>query len=616
MKKKFFILSTIILALALLVVLFVAFVLPGLKKPDEDVLEPVKIKLDLEFESAEDLRWMQIFTFNGEPVNDPQGALVEGALCFGGDNIYSFTNMTYDLEPGMFIHFRTRSGGNTCGGVGLNQNMMDQSKGFSLENCTDGMFAASVVYNRDNFGDSIYANLPLTGSVPGFKDEWVDAIIWLNESGDQFYYFINNPENTAQIMYGSVALPEDWQYDRWGIGVSAYYDMLEGANHPSGNKDIDFIRIGSGTLQSYLNDYVPAYQENKEELENFLSTPPQAMPELLPQQQGNEQPEEEGMSEDENNSEGEATEGEEMAEEQIEEQTQPEEEIVQEEEVYEAFSGVLTWPDPEPILPYLAKLENLEGTCKECENTVYGVDMTPFGYVFTVSFGNPPDNGANPNSYVKEWIQLYDKPVNNYELLYYYKLIGRFPSSSQAGEPLQFIYKNGGSEVNLMIYKDNVLVTAGVYNVGNYYDPASQIVKDTVVLLPGEGLAVPELVSAPSVDLDEEAAAEILDAAWLGAFDAPAVPEFSFSGRDNFWLRLKAPVEKVELAVYHPETQTYFSYAWMDNPPVDTNIAMTGCFFNGERTSPNGYYREHYGGELLVRVWADGRLINEFSVEG
>ena len=612
MNKKFFIISTIILAIALVAVLFVAFVLPGLKKPDELTLEPVKIKLDLEFESADDLRWFQIFNVNGEPVNDPQGALVDGVLRLGKDNIYSFTNMTYDLEPNLFVHFRTRSGGNTCGGVGFEKGLPGQSKGIGLENCTDGIFSASIVFNRDHFGDSIFANPPMTGSVPGFEDEWVDAMIWLNESGDQFYYFINNPNDTAQVMYGSVALPEDWQYDRWGIGVSAYYDMDEVSNLPSGYKDIDFIRIGSGTLQSYLNEYIPTYQENKQELDAFLAKPAQAMPELQPQQQGNQQSEEEGMAEEENMPEGENTEGEEMAE----EQSQPEEEVTQEEEVPEPFSGVLTWPDPEPILPYLVKLEDIEETCKECENMVYGIDISPFGYVFSVSLGNPPDNGANPNSYVKHWIQLYDRDINKYDLLTYYKTFTRI-QSYEAGEPIPFIFNSGsGSESNQMLYKANMLVIAGVYNVGDYFHPAARIVKDTINALPEEGLLTPELVSEPSIDLNNETAAEYFDNAWLGVFESPLTPANSFNGRVNLWVRLKAPAGKVETAIYHPGTQTYLSYSWMDNPPVDEAFAMTGCFFNSERRSPNPYYFEYYQGEMLVRVWVDGQLVNEFSVEG
>ena len=299
MKKKFIILLLIGFAIVIVGLLFIRFALPGLptgKSNKPTPLTPPTIKLDLNFEDEDDLKWVQFQTGEGMPENNPQDALVDGAIRLGGENSFSFMGITYDLEPNHFVHFRTRSGGQTCGCTGLGKGLGDQSIGFRLETCTDSLYNISVVFNRDNYGDSVSANLPKSGSVPGFADEWIDEIIWLNESGDVLYYFITNPNTPLQVMYGSVALPEDWQYARWGIGIDGFYGVDENSK-PLGYKDIDFIRVGSGSLQSYLTYFIPAYLENQAELDAFFETPAAPMPELLPapQQDGSQTEDENGV---------------------------------------------------------------------------------------------------------------------------------------------------------------------------------------------------------------------------------------------------------------------------------------------------------------------------------
>ena len=346
--------------------------------------------------------------------------------------------------------------------------------------------------------------------------------------------------------------------------------------------DIDFIRVGSGTLKSYLTESVPAYLENQEELDAFLDTPAAPLPEFIsPHQQGSSQ------------SEG-AT-GDQMA--------------------GGASSQVLTWPEPETILPYLVTLEELE-RCDNCAYTVHGVEMSPLGYVFSTSFGFPPDGRPLPQgSFIRQWVQIFTNPIDREELINYYKLFSRI-QPYQAGEPIQFIYNWGGTESNLMLNKANILTIASVSSAGKNLRIGSQIVNDTLARIPEEGLITPEMAAEPSTDFNEEAAAKFLDAAWVGTFEEPATPVYSFDYRTNVWLRLKAPAALVEMAIYHPDSQTYLSYFWIENPPVDVDVSMTGCVSTKDTQSPGQYYQGNYQGPKLIRVWVDKQLVSEFAIEG
>ncbi len=321
-------------------------------------------------------------------------------------------------------------------------------------------------------------------------------------------------------MYGSVALPEDWQYDRWGIGVDGFYGVDENSK-PLGYKDIDFIRVGSGSLKSYLTYSIPAYLENQAELDVFFEKPAAPMPELLPApQQGRSQPE------DENGVEGEPESEPETGQETRQEPTQ---EMAEGGEM-NAGSQVLTWPQPESILPYLASLEKIE-RCDNCETTVYGVELSPFGYTFSVAFGLPPDSGATPrSSYIKHWVQIFTKTIDKEELLDYYGFTPLF-TNYKVGEPIQFIYNNGGSESNLMFFEANILTTASVNFAGDNYRSAVQIVNDAIATLPDEGLTTPEMAAEPALELNEEAAENLLDAAWLATYEDPLTPVFTLGNR-------------------------------------------------------------------------------------
>jgi hypothetical protein len=310
-KKRVTILSTMLNVIGILVLL-VVFVFPQhVEEPvenltmtptDTPMMTPtatssVKIKLDLEFDTADDLKWIQVST-NGETQNpNSQEVLKEGFIRLGEDNPYNAVGVLYGFEPGQFIHFRTRTGERTCGFAGLEIGLPNQSKGIKFDGCADDLYNVTAVFNVNHFGDSLFANLQTVGSVPMFKDVWIDEIMWLNESGDQLYYVVALSDDAAHVMYGSVALSEDWQYDNFGYDAGGWFDENQ---TPAPYYDIDLIRVGSGTLKDYLAEYIPAYQENKDELDAFLEKPAQPMPELLPLQEEGYENEENG---DENESE-------------------------------------------------------------------------------------------------------------------------------------------------------------------------------------------------------------------------------------------------------------------------------------------------------------------------
>ena len=239
------------------------------KKPD-----PVDIVLDLEFESESDINWV---SFPPELENlDMETIMVNGVLHMSGENQLFGLNMKYNLEPGLLVHYRPRSseaGPCYSAGLGFDPDPA-QNKTFSLGGCPDSLLNAEVVFNRDHFGDSIGARLPIRGSVPVVADAWVDLIFWITPERDQLYFFATNTDDPEHVTYGSVLLPEDWQVTRWNTGIAAYFEDEEGG------VDVDFARIAKGPLASYLYYNVPAYLENQEEIDQFLEQSPEPMPEL------------------------------------------------------------------------------------------------------------------------------------------------------------------------------------------------------------------------------------------------------------------------------------------------------------------------------------------------
>ncbi|MBN1122189.1 MAG: hypothetical protein JXJ17_14020 [Anaerolineae bacterium] len=247
----------------------------------KDKFEPTDFKLNLEFESTEDLNWV---TIPSDMENqDKEIFMVDGTLHMSGENRLHGLGMKYKLEPGLLVHYRTRSSAaGPCyrAGVGFSSEQT-QSKGIGLGGCPDAIHDAEAVFNRDHYGDSIFAKLPIRGSVPVIADEWVDRIFWIPSEGDQLYYLASNTNDPEHITYGAVTLPEDWQTTRWDTDVSAFFDA-EGGDLVSQYVDIDFVRIADGPLSDYLYYNLPAYLENREDIDQFLGETPEPMPELEP----------------------------------------------------------------------------------------------------------------------------------------------------------------------------------------------------------------------------------------------------------------------------------------------------------------------------------------------
>ncbi len=400
--------------------------------------EPPKIKLDLEFESEDDLNWMNLISNQGSPSTSPNSALSAGTLKLSKENHFFAAGLQYSLEPNHFVHLRVRpSQGQVCYGVGLEySDTPNQSQSIGLDACTNNAYNAGAVFNLDHFGNSIFAQLPLSGTVLANQDAWNDLILWLPPGSDQLYLLVSDPDDPAFIMYGATSLPEDWQVNRWNVSITAYFDDSTDAT-PQTALDIDFIRIGQGPLVNYLYHSVPAYLENQDELNSFFSQTPAPLPELRgPQDAAQEMP-------------ATASEESEDTGEQAQDNTQgaaPTE--------TQNDAQALTWPDPISILPYLVTLDDLE-RCNGCAHTRYGVELSPFGYIFSAAFGTPDLGDFAPESYILHSIQLFDTPINADELFEYYRERGRFQTYN-AGEPIPFIFNNSGLESNHILFKSNL----------------------------------------------------------------------------------------------------------------------------------------------------------------
>ena len=558
----------------------------------ESTSEAVKLKLDLAFDSVDDLKWLGFWDYSESQEHAQEDTWEDGFVHLGAGNTFGSLGVNYSLEPGQIVHIRTRAGENTCYSNWIGVDMHGSSKEISLGGCTGGIFQVSADQNSSD--GNVFGSMPLSGSVPAFAGEWMDKIIWLNETGDQLYYVITNTDDPSNVMFGAVELPEDWQHDRWGIGVNGYFETWENGQ-TSNYVDVDLIRVGTGSLLSYLSEYVPAYQENQEEFADLFAQEPEPMPELHPegwQEQAEDMGGEDmGMAAD-------------TGEDQVDE---PSMEVTENQQTTIERFGVLTWPDPAGFVPYLAKLEDI-AVCNNCESVVYGVRLTPTGYVFMVTHGTPEDTRPpGQNTMVKHWIEVHTDTVKQDDYLFMADIYHyRIPAFS-AGEPIQLIAP-ASAATHLVLIKANVVMNVDVNNAGKNSRIANQIITDYFALVPEDGFETPELVAEPSLAFNQELADQVIERVWVGQFEAEETEIDAFEHGSNFWVRLKAPVEKLEVAVYHEESQTYLSYFWMDNPSVGIKLPMLSEI-------PDGYYASYNdGNNYLIRVWADGELVAELQV--
>ena len=287
MRKRPFFLRSMIFNGSVGLILFASLLLQGCSVNDveelhqkETPLAPPTIKLDLDFEKEDDLNWIKLFKPGEDESLEKQDALLDGTIRLGDESAFATMDMIYELEADHFLHIRVKSGGEICGSDNLINHSNEFGKAIRFESCSDNRYHVAMLEYTSNSGDNIGAYLPASGSVPAIEDEWIDEIFWINESGDQIYYFVTMPEYPGMVMYGAVALKEEWKGDRWGVVLDAYFEQDENGL-AKGYRDIEMIRVGKGNIKTYLTYFVPAYEENKEELDAFFENPVEPMPELV-----------------------------------------------------------------------------------------------------------------------------------------------------------------------------------------------------------------------------------------------------------------------------------------------------------------------------------------------
>ena len=533
-----------------------------------------ELVLDLPFNGVEDMAFVMTFSSEGQyQVSEEDFA--DGALHMAGDGELSVINVIQTLEPGMIAHFRTRSSGvGPCYtarfGFFVEGQLGNMEKAILLDSCPENLYRISSVDFAD--GGEVETSLSLSGSVPVFADEWVDTIFWLTPDGETIYYFITNPDDTVHVSYGAVALPEEWQSPEWFLDLLGFFEPEMG-NLADMYVDVDFIRVARGDLDSYLYSNVPAYLENQALLDTFLAQAPQSFP----------------ISQGENPVEADAQEV---------EQDSPQNES-------NDYDRLLTWPDPAPVLPYLLRVEDLE-KCIQGEDSMYGVELHPYGYTFVARLRNlafEPYYFAWPTSecVVEQRLTAAVAPVTLPQMREFLRLKANIRSGPNEA-PINFVYKNEGG-INLMLVKENLINEIAVGVEGNALAYGNTLIEASTAQLPEGGLPIPDLVAAPSDEMDEEAAEVYLDEAWLMGTDNKRLEQYEWA----FFLvvRLRAPVEKLEAAAYHPASETYLSYYWTEQPEVGEDLVMMDDLNTVEGIE--GFY--------LIRIWADGALVAELPVE-
>jgi|GEM_PF-4185058 len=258
MKKKAKLIITIS-AVAAAVIVFLSIMAnlqPG-TSPLQSQDPAIKSVLSLSFDNKDDINWFS----NQDNMIQQDGYIhIDSVPNFNGGNI------NYMPENGSVFHVRARS--KTCGAVALGP--------YRLENNPSGPLCFDAVIDDSQQNTSLFTGaLNLDGSAFLNMGQWIDYILYTSPEGDRVYALVSDSPET--IAYTSYAIPPDMRsLDLFPV-IMVFY------NQPGEYMDIDSVNIAKGSLQGYLDENLPAYSANREEIDRFLSQEAQLLPDMMPQ---------------------------------------------------------------------------------------------------------------------------------------------------------------------------------------------------------------------------------------------------------------------------------------------------------------------------------------------
>ncbi len=102
-------------------------------------------------------------------------------------------------------------------------------------------------------------------------DYWVDIVVWLDDTGKTFKYFVFDTEDSSRVAYGGVSVFDSWVSCEYEIYVDLFKDYWTeqvGIDLPT--SQVDFIKLGEGSVMKYLEENVAGYADNKMAIDAFL----------------------------------------------------------------------------------------------------------------------------------------------------------------------------------------------------------------------------------------------------------------------------------------------------------------------------------------------------------
>ena len=255
-------------ALAIVVALVVAAVLV-LTSLQQYELETI---LDLQFDNAEDADWLEIHG------SDAENTVPQDCVAYGVFLLEQEAMLKYTLEPGQMVHIRAKASGVMRDGsvyfIDLNPigaPALPRERPLWLR----FNVGSNEPYRLEAQRPSGYAPLtPTNSAMLARADEMVDVLIWLDDQNQSVRYIISDPNSGTDIACIGIALDDELVSEGWNVSLQV--NTIGGNDAFSGSDlqtDIEFIRVSSGPIKSYLAENIPAYLACKARVDAFLAQP-------------------------------------------------------------------------------------------------------------------------------------------------------------------------------------------------------------------------------------------------------------------------------------------------------------------------------------------------------
>ncbi|MDD5016867.1 MAG: serine/threonine-protein kinase [Eubacteriales bacterium] len=241
-KRKVFAAISIIVVLAVAAIL-IAPLLFG---------EKVEMLLELNFDDEQDISYI-----SGYQDTEGRFEVSDGVL----NVVHDGCNLEYMPANGMLVHFRLKTS-NPGGAIGLSQYRINPSLEFEC-----------IYYNEEQNVDMTTWNKKLSGMPIVNTGQWLDFILYTNETNSAVYAIICDNES-RNIAYTAYQIPEFFDENTFEVVMMAFFD--DNSNYMM----IDYINIAEGSLRQYLNENIAAYAQHRSKVDAFLSQDVAALPEM------------------------------------------------------------------------------------------------------------------------------------------------------------------------------------------------------------------------------------------------------------------------------------------------------------------------------------------------